>query len=120
MIDNAYFEDRLTTETFDRTAAQRARRTEIASGLYEGKHDDSFVQREVNRRMFVEFAAELEEAIDEHAAEISRTAYERHEPLSPDAAHLVARMEVMDELARLHEELPLPGLERIAQQYDNA
>lgn len=120
MLNNAYFSDPLTTETFDRTLEQRAARAALVSRLHHDKHDDDYVQQEANRQLFIEFAEAIEADVDERAQRISATALERHETLSDEAAHMVARMEVMDELARLHEELPLPGLERIAAQYDNA
>jgi hypothetical protein len=89
-----YFNHPLTTETFDRTPEQRHQRSEIYCQLMDSSKDSQEITFLVNRRMFEHFVEQVQ--LDQ-------------EGLGSEA---IATYEA--ELKQLHDELPLPGLERIA------
>jgi hypothetical protein len=106
-----YFADPLTTECFDRTPEQRAERTAVVLSFLNKGQTTKEADASANAVMFVNFLSSINEIITERIQE------------QLDQAHSVSTLDiepiragVVDELAQLHQTMPLHGLERLVKE----
>lgn len=115
MPEQDFFASPFTTECFDRTPELRAQRASYVAAVYAvGASQSATVETAVNQMMFQAFQIEVAGLIREQ----TRTTMLDLEGISDcdeESVSALVGQTIFEDLAELHEKLPLHGLDRIAQ-----
>lgn len=112
-----YLAHPFTTETFDRTTDQRKERTQVVAQVRDGNPGmrGDAVELNVNRIMFIRFAGAIDTELEERLRARVGEEVKKGPCVDVDVLRTDERRKLLGELTVVHEVMPLPGMERLAE-----